>query len=187
MNKIFENKAFIIGFILGFISFLYITEEIDGQNKVLCFDCGMKTGFPFPYHQGSGYVGDGQILWFGLIADILIAVFFSFILGLIFKFVASKMAARNIELGKGFKVGVFLGTLVYLFVYAVNMLPKSKPLCFDCDLSSGFNFIDYQPGNSVIEGHTVWFGLIFNVLVGLIFVIISGLVFRFIWSKIAEK
>jgi hypothetical protein len=54
MNNLIKSKVFIIGFLCGFLSFLYLAEEIDGRNKVLCFDCKMLTGFPYSYHQGSG-------------------------------------------------------------------------------------------------------------------------------------
>lgn len=189
MNKFFSNKAFIYGIIVGILFFVIADVYSYQANHLttICFDCYESYGFPFARYESGTILHLDQILWVGVIANISIALFSSFIVGLIFTFIQSKMSAKNIILGKGFKVGVFLSILICIFVYAVNMPPKSKPLCFDCDLPSGFPFIDYQPGNAVYEGHFIWSGLIFNILIGLFFVIISGLIFRFIWSKIAEK
>lgn len=99
MSRFFQNIVFILGLLCGTILYLWMTITIDRRIRGLpCFDCQWKTGFPFAYHQESSLVNSAGYLWFGVIADTLIAIIFSFVIGLIFRFVWSKISSRRIEL-----------------------------------------------------------------------------------------
>jgi hypothetical protein len=98
MNKIFRSKAFVFSFLIGFASFFFVTDYIDKKDRSICFDCGEKFGFPFHFLETGGQVFDRHYLWFGLIADVLIAVIFSFIIGLIFTFLWLKILSHRLHL-----------------------------------------------------------------------------------------
>jgi hypothetical protein len=101
MKNLIKSNTFIVGFLFGFIAFLYVTELIERKfsvwGKGICFDCSRLTGFPFPYHQDSSFVDPPHFLWFGLIADIVIAIVFSFVVGLIFRLVWSKIKMQKLR------------------------------------------------------------------------------------------
>ena len=98
MSKLFKDKAFLIGFFCGVILFVCLNYYTVMQNyDGLCFDCIFYFGFPFTSVEHGGYVTRTIIHWLGLFADFLITLIFSFILGLIFKFVWSKIAARKLN------------------------------------------------------------------------------------------
>lgn len=96
MSKLFRSKAFLVGFFSGVILFICLNYYTVMQAyDYLCFDCMMLFGFPFTSVEHGGFVTHTNICWFGLFADFLITIICSFILGLILKFVWSKIAARK--------------------------------------------------------------------------------------------
>ena len=102
MKSLIKSKAFLIGFLFGFFVFLYVTEIIERKFNIwgggACFDCAKLTGFPFPYYQQSSFAGSAHFLWIGLIADILIALVFSFVFGLVVRLICSKFSSQSTEL-----------------------------------------------------------------------------------------
>lgn len=99
MSKLFNNKAIVTGFFSGIVLFLclnYYTVMQAFDN--MCFDCMRVFGFPFTFVETGGYVTHTDIFWFSLIVDILIALIFSAVIGLIFKFIWSKLSKRRPEL-----------------------------------------------------------------------------------------
>jgi hypothetical protein len=98
MNKIFKYKAFVVGFLISFVSFFLMTDLIDKKGRSICFDCGEKFGFPFYALEMGGQAFDKHYLWLGLIGNILVALIFSFAVGLIFKFTWSKISSRHSSL-----------------------------------------------------------------------------------------
>jgi hypothetical protein len=95
MNKFFRETAFNIGFTIGILLFIGLNFYSLDANYGRCIDCFGESGFPFSWMDRGWFLQ--RILWFGLIADILFALFFSFLLGLIFNFVWSKMSARRFK------------------------------------------------------------------------------------------
>ena len=103
MNEFF-NKAFKLGF-AGTIFLL------SGLNLTLWlfFPKFQSIGFPFIFYywfykpcvSGRFIISHcenvGEFLWVNLVADVLIAVGCSFIIGLIFKFVWSKISKQNLK------------------------------------------------------------------------------------------
>ena len=98
MKNLIQNKAFTFGFLLGFLSFIFTMNYFDKKDRGICFDCYETFGLPFNYLGTGGFVTRTDILWFGLIADILIAIVFGLIIGSIFKFVWLKIASRRLNL-----------------------------------------------------------------------------------------
>lgn len=108
MNKIFRNKAFIIGFANGIGFFLCINLFIFFYSQ--CHHCLTVAGFPIIFWEKfvGGFYGSldnpaddnfyEHFFAYKLFADILIAVFSSFVVGLIFKFINSKIVSRHLFL-----------------------------------------------------------------------------------------
>lgn len=94
---------------------------------------------------------------------------------------------RKLFQNKAFKLGVFTGIFMYAAVYIYNLKPERKGICFDCDEPSGFPFVSYQPGNALIQSHTIWSGFIANILIALLFIFGIGLLLSFVSSKIVSR
>ena len=91
MKYLTQNKRFILGFTAGLIIFGYINYDSYVNNQCgYIVDLGGTIGFPFPFYQEAGFIGFTGIVWVGLIADILITLFASSLLGLVFKLYSLK-------------------------------------------------------------------------------------------------
>ena len=98
MSKITLNKIFFAGFMFGLFLFPVINYfSYLSFPKPYITHALHKFGFPFTVYADGGFEYTKQILWFGLIADILIALIFSFILGFVFRFIWSKITARQLK------------------------------------------------------------------------------------------
>lgn len=96
-----KNTAFKVGAITGFILFLliqiYSYIDLKLTQEELTHLSGINLhiipmwGFPLPNYYGKEFV------IFGIVGNIIMALVFSFIVGLISKFVWSKIAARKIK------------------------------------------------------------------------------------------
>ncbi|CAN5850268.1 hypothetical protein BH20ACI4_BH20ACI4_12710 [soil metagenome] len=93
MSKIFQNTTFILGFVFGILLFIGLNFYSLSANHRGYIDGFGESGFPFSWMDSGWFLQ--RIFWFGLIADILFAIIFSFILGSIFKFVWSKISAKS--------------------------------------------------------------------------------------------
>ncbi|MEP6787338.1 MAG: hypothetical protein ABJB40_02825 [Acidobacteriota bacterium] len=103
MNKFFKNRAFTFGFLFGIVTFLaanaldYLryVKQIDDLlglqrgNSPLFIDVISRIGLPLPIFYG------GQFVPLGLVLDILISVIFSFVLGILFRFIWSKLSPQT--------------------------------------------------------------------------------------------
>jgi hypothetical protein len=59
-------------------------HTIDGVVAVTeCFDCLIQYGWPFRYRQTGTILHIDQILWWGLVADTVIGICFSVVVGMI--------------------------------------------------------------------------------------------------------
>ncbi len=104
MNNLSERRAFNLGLWCGIVLFVvlnvlnysnsrdcFLNSEIDFLSGDGCF-----SGFPLlMYNGGLASPNGSNIIWSGLIGNILIALVFSFVLGLIFNFVSSKIFSRR--------------------------------------------------------------------------------------------
>lgn len=81
------NTAFDLGFWIGILLFIGVNVYGFNENPARLDD--ISFGIPFSIQDG-GYLFE-DVIWLGLFGDILFAIFFSLILGLVFKFVWSKI------------------------------------------------------------------------------------------------
>jgi hypothetical protein len=102
MRRLILNYAFNLGFLTGILLFiainLYADRPLANKATRLCFHCLNEWGFPFRYFEAGGNPGIERYFWLGLVGDIFVALIFSFLVGLVFKFVWSKLASRRINL-----------------------------------------------------------------------------------------
>jgi hypothetical protein len=100
MNNLFRNRAFKLGVLSGVLFFL-ITNIYSvlppRRADQVCFDCYETFGFPFAFYESGTILHLSQFIWAGVVANISIALFAGFILGLIFKLVWSKIAQRGLR------------------------------------------------------------------------------------------
>lgn len=77
-----QSKPFRIGFLVGLLIFVAVNffgyYRMRGQPVLT--DASVGFGFPVQLYASSGFGGD-NILWLGLIADVLIAACASILLG----------------------------------------------------------------------------------------------------------
>jgi hypothetical protein len=81
------TRAFSVGFLAGL--FLLIAVNVYGYNRMNeaeCFDCIQSFGFPFRLYESGTILHLERILWYGLIADVLIAISVGAGIGLLFHF-----------------------------------------------------------------------------------------------------
>ncbi len=98
MNKFNLEKGFKLGFLISL--FLSVGLNLLTLKLILvtsCNYCGRSVGFPFRFYEDSKYGEQFQssIIWFALISDVFILLIFSFIIGLIFNFIWSKISSRS--------------------------------------------------------------------------------------------
>ncbi|MCU1288698.1 MAG: hypothetical protein JWN60_927 [Acidobacteria bacterium] len=99
MKNLIKNRAFIIGFFVGLLTFVGINfYSFLPKYNPPCFDCGETSGFPFAWYQSGTSLIISHILWAYLIVDLLITITFSVIFGLIFNLIWSKVSSNRIEL-----------------------------------------------------------------------------------------
>lgn len=98
MSNLFQSRPFNVGILCGLVLLAavnYYSYLISGKSQTS--HSVQKFGFPFTVYEYGGSVTFERILWFGLIADILIAVIFSLIVGLIFKLIGVKFTTREFK------------------------------------------------------------------------------------------
>ncbi len=101
LYKFFKNKAFNIGFVLGIILFVFLQlydhirnirlEEKLSHLSGISISVIWSWGLPFPMYYW------GRIFLIGIIGNIFAAIIFSFVLGLIFKLVWSKIKSQKLS------------------------------------------------------------------------------------------
>ena len=96
-----KSKLFIIGFLSGLVIFTAINiytyddglgafTSQNGERATECFDCLKQLGWPFRLHQSGTVLHIDELLWPGLIVDILIALVASIGIGLLCKTLLKK-------------------------------------------------------------------------------------------------
>lgn len=102
MNKIFQHKSFKIGFIIGILLFIsaniYTTIPDRGKGEGFSFDGYETFGFPFALHESGTMAHLNQFIWAGVVADITIAIVFSFVVAILFDFIWTKFLSRRTKL-----------------------------------------------------------------------------------------
>ncbi len=110
MKNLIKSKMFFVGFIIGAILFVALNLLSDSTTSYYVH----QYGFPFSFHEWK--LGDSisqvgnlplyeyetiivdRFIWIGFIGNIFVTVIFSFVVGLVFKFVWSKIVSRRLHL-----------------------------------------------------------------------------------------
>lgn len=109
MKTSFWNKTFIVGFLTGMLMII-VLNLLSVMNANDCQTCNPKFGFPFSFYErvftkcNSAPDRSADIecfIWYfsspKLVANILIAIIFSFIVGLIFKFIWEESQGKSYD------------------------------------------------------------------------------------------
>jgi hypothetical protein len=110
MKDLIKNKAFRIGFAITtclhvglniciylFLLHKFYHQEDERFTTTMTIHLIYNVGFPFPMYFWTDYSHDGHIIWEGIILNILSLIIFSFIIGLIFKFVWSEFTSKQLR------------------------------------------------------------------------------------------
>ena len=98
MKDFIKDKAFWVGFIIGILA--VISGNIFSffiNFDAMCFDCYETWGFPFAIYESGTMSHLSRFIWAGVVANFFLTVVFSFILGLIFKFIWSKFQEETLK------------------------------------------------------------------------------------------
>lgn len=107
IKELIKNKAFFIGFFSGMVFLISFTIHLFFNS--LCHHCVRTAGFPFVFWEqfsGTLYFSPGaeissdnfeHFFILNLIADVLFAIIFSFIMGLFFNFIWLKLTKRGVN------------------------------------------------------------------------------------------
>ena len=88
-----QSRAFRLGFILGILACVILNylSYLDNVCPDTIDDCGWRFGVPVPLYAEGGFVSYQEIIFLGLITDVFFAVTASALVGLLFRFVGSKI------------------------------------------------------------------------------------------------
>lgn len=99
MKKLFRDDSFNIGFfggvfLVAWANYYSTSNFFDSAESNFIFE----LGFPFTFFRKiEGMDSITQIIHWGLLADIVFATIFSFLLGLTFKFVWSRISGNSLR------------------------------------------------------------------------------------------
>lgn len=84
MKKLINSIAFWIGLAVGIILSIAVCV-IDYKIKFdgLCMDCDNDFGFPFRLYQSGSLIHSTQIIWIGLVGNLIFYCFFSILIGVL--------------------------------------------------------------------------------------------------------
>ncbi len=98
MKNLIKDKSFIFGFGFGLILIILANlYTLLPDNGILCFDCYQSWGFPFAIHESGTILHLSNFIWVGVVANFFLTAIFSFIIGLIFKFIWSKLQEKQLK------------------------------------------------------------------------------------------
>ena len=96
MKKILRSKMFWAGFALSFVLFIVINFiDFIQKSDRLCFDCDNGYGKPFRIYESGSMIHNREILWAGLIADVIVVTVVSVFIGLVVNFITAKLFKRS--------------------------------------------------------------------------------------------
>ena len=97
MKKLIKSKVFISAFLTSMLLFFFVmTPYINEMKRGSLSFTYEEYGFPFAHY--SSHCFGTQVLWLGFAGNIIVAVIFSVIAGIGFKFIWSKISSRRLHL-----------------------------------------------------------------------------------------
>lgn len=109
MKDLIKDKAFRFGFaittclFIGLNIFIYLyllnkynTHINESATSTMTFSMMYYVGLPFPNFIWTNY-SNNYIIWQGIVGNIISMIIFSFLIGLIFKFVWSKFTSKQLK------------------------------------------------------------------------------------------
>ena len=98
MKDLIRNKPFIIGFGFGLLLVLIANiYTLRPESGAICFDCYETWGFPFAMHESGTILHLSNFICAGVVANFFLTIVFSFIVGLVFKFIWSKFTSKTLR------------------------------------------------------------------------------------------
>jgi hypothetical protein len=101
MNKLFQNTAFIYGLSFGLILFIilnFLSAILSHRPGIQSCHAIYESGFPVTAHvKEAGFYYVNQFVWSGVIANATVALIASFIIGLSFKFIWSRITSHRLR------------------------------------------------------------------------------------------
>jgi hypothetical protein len=98
MKKLMGDKSFVLGLSFGIllIALANFYTLLPKRTGAICFDCYELWGFPFAIHESGTILHLSRFIWSGVVANILIAIVFSFLVGSSFKLIWSKFKPQSL-------------------------------------------------------------------------------------------
>ena len=89
MKKIFSSKVFIVSMPVSWAIFFWISYNLNGHKGYsktgIDFHAPVVFGFPFTYYEKL-YLGGSELIWSGLILNILVTFLFGLFAGFVVYF-----------------------------------------------------------------------------------------------------
>src|ERR1044071_2261408 len=79
-----HSARLFVASVVPLLGYIALNVWINRTYPARCADCHARIGFPFAYYDTGGFAGDDRLLWFGLVADLVIVLGTAF--GLVFAF-----------------------------------------------------------------------------------------------------
>lgn len=96
MKTFIRSVIFWAGFATSLIVFIVVNViEVIQQSARLCFDCDKGFGKPFRIYESGSMIHAREILWAGLIADVVVVTVVSVLIGLAVYFITAKLSQRS--------------------------------------------------------------------------------------------
>jgi hypothetical protein len=86
-------RAWVSQLVISFIVVGGAFVCLNSWNVLECDDCMIPRGRPFPYRITEGYATPPRVLWGGLAADVAMLGAATFLLVILLRFVATKLAS----------------------------------------------------------------------------------------------
>src|ERR1700693_6036924 len=72
-----------------------VANALNFRRRVMCWDCFFPYGLPFTLYQEGGEGGGAGIVWTGLVADVVILILTSALVGWIWTMIAMRHSSRS--------------------------------------------------------------------------------------------
>jgi hypothetical protein len=96
MKNLIKSKVFIGTFLTSYVLFFFVlVPYINEMKKGGLSITYEENGFPFVHYYSHCF--GVQVSWFGFVGNVLVATIFSLFIGLIFKFIWSRITSHRLR------------------------------------------------------------------------------------------